>query len=113
MSKHKIDEDFKLKDYRNIVPERNSVQAILDITYKNIDQFAKIESQTVGKGTVSSLVTSFATHKLDIFDKSLLDFCNSYGIHNIITDDRDYRTVSDEINIYTANRHYFSTEKSD
>ena len=63
--------------------------------------------QTIDKIAVSDLAASFAQHKLDIFDKSLVDFCNSNGINNIVTDDSDYRTIKDEMNIYTANQRYF------
>lgn len=104
---HHKNDTFKLKDYRDISDERKSVRSILDITYKNINQFAKIVSQTIDKNAVSNLATSFEEHRLDIFDKSLVDFCYSNRIHNIITDDKDYRTVADELNIYTANQHYF------
>lgn len=106
-AKHHKDSTFKLKDYREVVSERTSVKSILDITYKNINQFAYIMTQTIDKNAVSALATSFAQHKLDIFDKSLVDFCNNNGINNIVTDDKDYRTVKDEMNIYTANQHYF------
>lgn len=107
MAKQHKDDTFKLKDFREIESERASVKAILDITYKNINQFAKIIPQTIDKGTVSGLATTFAEHKLDIFDKSLVDFCTCNGINNIITDDKDYRTVTERLNIYTANQHYF------
>ena len=107
VAKNHKDSTFKLKDYRDVLSERNSVKSILDITYKNINQFAQIVSQTTDKKTVSDLASSFATHKLDIFDKSLVDFCNINGINNIITDDKDYRTVADGMNIYTANPRYF------
>lgn len=106
-AKHHKDETFKLKDYREIISERNSVKDILNITYKNINQFAKIVSQTIDKNTVENLATTFAAHKLDIFDKSLVEFCALNGIENIVTDDKDYRTVGNELNIYTANQHYF------
>lgn len=104
---HHKDSSFKLKDYREMATERISVKSILDITYKNINQFAKIVMQTIDRNTVNDLATSFAQHKLDIFDKSLVDFCNSNGINNIVTDDKDYRTVKGGMNIYTANQHYF------
>lgn len=104
---HNKDEAFKLKDYREIASERKAVKNILDITYKNINQFAKIVSQTIDKNAVNSLATTFDKHKLDIFDKSLVEFCAQNGINNIVTDDKDYRTAVNDINIYTANQHYF------
>lgn len=107
IAKQHKDNTFKLKDYREVESERESVKAILDITYKNINQFAKIVSQTIDRETVSDLAVTFTQHKLDIFDKSLVDFCTSNGISNIITDDKDYRTASKTLNIYTANQNYF------
>lgn len=104
---HHKDDTFKLKDYREIVSERTAVKEILDITYKTIKQFATIIPQTIDKNTVSDLASSFSVHRLDIFDKSLADFCRENGIDSIVTDDKDYRTVANQLNIYTANQHYF------
>lgn len=109
-AKQHKDDSFKLKDYREIAEERISVKEILNITYKNINQFAKIIPQTIDKNAVDNLAASFAMHKLDIFDKSLVEFCLLNGIGNIVTDDKDYRTAGNELNIYTANRHYFARE---
>lgn len=106
-SLHHSSDDFKLKDYRDSVTERNSVQKILDITYKTINQFAHIRPQTVHKDSVSDMATSFSAHQLDVFDKALTDFCRENSIANIITDDKDYRTVADQLNIYTANPRCF------
>ena len=106
-AKHRKDNTFKLKDYRDIESERTAVSSILDITYKSIKQFTKIVTQTIDKNAVHDLAASFEQHKLDVFDKSLVDFCNNNGINNIVTDDKDYRTLKDEMNIYTANQHYF------
>lgn len=111
-AKHHKDDTFKLKNYREIPAERMSVKAILNITYKNINQFARIMPQAVDKNTVSDLAASFAEHKLDVFDKSLVDFCNSNGIYNIVTDDRDYRTAEDGLTIYTANPQYFMKKQA-
>lgn len=107
LTNQRKDETFRLKDYRDVASERVSVKAILNITYKNINQFAKILPQIIDKKTVADLSTTFDEHKLDIFDKSLVDFCASNGINNIITDDKDYRTVAGQLNIYTANQQYF------
>lgn len=103
----KKDENFKLKDYREILAEREKVGKILEITYKNIRNFATILPQKIDKERVGDLATSFAKDKLDVFDKTLAVFCRENDIKNIITDDRDYRTVIDELNVYTANRNYF------
>lgn len=98
---------FKLKDYRDRQEEREKVKKVLDITYKSIRQFTKIPQQTVDRESVKALIEVFEKNKLDIFDQSLAVFCKSNKIQNIVTDDKDYKTVSDDINIYTANRKYF------
>lgn len=106
-AEHGKDENFKLKDYREIAQEREKVGKILEITYKNIRNFASILPQNIEKEGIGHLASSFAEDKLDVFDKTLAVFCRENDIKNIITDDRDYRTVVDELNVYTANRNYF------
>jgi predicted nucleic acid-binding protein len=98
---------FKLKDYRDKQEEREKVKKVMDITYKSIRQFTTIPQQTVDRESVKALIEVFEKNKLDIFDQSLAVFCKSNKIQNIVTDDKDYKTVSDGINIYTANRKYF------
>jgi predicted nucleic acid-binding protein len=98
---------FKLKDYRDKQEEREKVKKVMDITYKSIRQFTTIPQQTVDRESVKALIEVFEKNKLDIFDQSLAVFCKSNKIQNIVTDDKDYKTVSDDINIYTANRKYF------
>lgn len=100
-------DEFKLKDYRNIDSERRSVREILGITYKNIRQFTDILPQTLDKNAVENITLTFHTHQLDVFDKALADFCIHNKISNIITDDRDYTTALEALNIYTANNKYF------
>jgi predicted nucleic acid-binding protein len=98
---------FKLKDYRDKQDEREKVKKVMDITYKSIRQFTTIPQQTIDRESVKALIEVFEKNKLDIFDQSLAVFCKSNKIQNIVTDDKDYKTVSDDINIYTANRKYF------
>jgi predicted nucleic acid-binding protein len=104
---HKKEDDFKLKDYRKLIDERCKVKRILDITYKNIKSFVKIQEFNLTNKDVLELSDDFEKHNLDVFDYALVEFCKINNIKNIITDDRDYRTALNDMNIYTANRSYF------
>ena len=104
---HKKDTDFKLKDYRKIPEERRKIKKLLNITYKNISQFTKIMGYDLSNQDVTNLCEDYESHNLDVFDYTLVNFCKQNRISNIITDDRDYRSALNDLNIYTANRNYF------
>lgn len=70
--------------------------------------FAKVPDQQITKESVKETVECFAQHQMDIFDKELAKFCSDYKIKNIVTDDRDYHCAIKAVNIYTANRKYFT-----
>lgn len=101
------EEEYRLKEYRKIQQERKRLQDTLELTYKQINQFTKILPQNLTKDKVLNTAQNFSTHKLDVFDQTLISFCKENSIHNIITDDGDYATTLDVVNVYTANQRYF------
>lgn len=108
---NKIEDEFKLKDYRKIREEREQVAKEIEITYKNIKNFIKVTEQTITKEQIQALSEQFSAHVLDVYDRALVDFCTANDFRNIITDDGDYMSADRKINIYTANRSYFQLMK--
>lgn len=102
------EKDFLLKDFRELKNERRKLRETLELVNKQVVMFAKVPDHIISKHNVKDTVETYENHQMDIFDKELTRFCMANGIRNIVTDDRDYKSVADEINIYTANRKYFS-----
>lgn len=106
----KREEDFRLKEYREITQERERVAKVLEITYKNIKSFMTITQQVITKEHVTQMVEKFSGNTLDVYDKALVDYCLENGVKNIVTDDKDYLSVNNSLNIFTANSNYFTKE---
>lgn len=96
-------ENLSLKEYRKNTAERELVKKKLDIVYKQIDNMAYIQYDFLEKSLCEDFIESFTDHKADFVDFSLLYFCKKEGIHNILTDDADFKTLSGDLNIFSAN----------
>lgn len=100
-------ENLSLKEYRKNKDERKLVKEKLDIVYKQIDNIANIQYDFLEKSLCEDFIESFIGHKADFVDFSLLYFCKREGIHNILTDDADFKTLSGDLNIFSANSKYW------
>lgn len=96
-----------LKEYRKIEAERKYVQRKIDVVYKQIRQFATICYDAVDEICCEQFIGNFIDHRADFVDFSLVQLCAKRNIHNILTDDGDFKTISSDMNIFSGNKIYF------
>lgn len=108
---HQKDDEFTLKQYRKIEDERKKVQKALGLIYKQIKSFVTIIDQSVSQNILTRFYSEYNLHKLDLYDYSLLDFCEVNKISNIITDDSDF-IKADKFDIFTANESFFKKDNT-
>lgn len=99
-------EDFNKKRYRQIVEEREKIKKIIKLSYDQISQVIEIESYNVDEEFILEYIEKYVEHKYDIFDFALIKFCEENEIKYLLTDDSDFISTIEEmnINIITANK---------
>lgn len=103
-----IDKDtFSIKDYRKIDSERKYVQKKIDVAYKQINQVATIYYELLDESCCEQFIEDFANHRADFVDFCLVRLCDKMKIHNILTDDGDFKTIVNGINVFSGNKIYF------
>lgn len=104
----KTDDNFTLKDFRQISAERIKLEKMLNLIYNQIKAFTNIRDCMIPASTVEMYAQRFSMHKLDVYDCIMVDFCEKNQIDNIITDDWDFSCALEALNVITANNRYFS-----
>lgn len=101
--------NLKLKDFRSIPQERNNLKQILNLFWQqlcNIPQIIFID-ETIDSELPQKFIDTFEQHSLDLFDTLLYKLSNEKK-YAIITDDKDFSSVSIVGNIYSCNSNFFS-----
>lgn len=101
--------NLKLKDFRSIPQERNNLKQILNLFWQqlcNIPQIIFID-ETIDSELPQKFIDTFEQHSLDLFDTLLYKLSNEKK-YAIITDDKDFSSVSIAGNIYSCNSNFFS-----
>ncbi len=102
------EKDYGFKRYRENNQQRELVKHKLSLVYKQIKSIMTVaHSNSDSEKTAEGFISDFLVHRADYVDYSLVKFCESEGIQNLLTDDADYKTIHNSLNIYTANQKFF------
>lgn len=109
----KSSEEFTIKNYRNIDDERKTLQRKLNIVYNQIKQTYTICYEAIDSTCCLSFIEDFKTHKADFTDYSIAKLCELKGIKYILTDDKDFQTITTPVNIISGNKSFFKKHFKD
>jgi len=95
---------IKLKDYRNDFPtERVNVVAEVQSVWEQVKSIGIAVNLNIDETVIVNLSTLFEQYPLDGYDLFLLETMKKEGIDKIITNDKDFCTVSG-IKVFTSNQ---------
>lgn len=100
--------ELSRKQYRDIYTERKKIQRELKVIYDQISNCINIEEYVINKNFLNEYQKKYDIHRYDVFDFSLIRYCQDNGINNILTDDKDfcsYKEILTTITILTANKN--------
>ena len=91
------------KSYRNNSAEREGYRHEIEHMLMEIRESydGQIEIINFTEAHLNMFVNNICKNKCDVFDYLIIDYLKGMGIHNYISDDKDFTTV-DGINLYTA-----------
>lgn len=94
---------LKFKKYRSDPAEREGYQHEIKQMLMEIRESydGQIEIINFSEEQLDFFVDDICNNECDIFDYLIIDYLKGKGIHNYISDDKDFSTV-DGINLYTA-----------
>lgn len=99
-SKKKL--DITKKEYRDIVVERRLLKTEYESVLGQVKSIYNIHEFEINIVGVDDFTTNLNEHLCDNFDYHIINELKLQGINNYITDDSDFKSISD-INLYTAN----------
>lgn len=90
------------KDFRNLPTERIKYQKELNNIFLQIKSFYEenILEISLSQDSMNFFISGLNQNSCDFFDIITLEKLKEKGIHNIITDDKDFQSI-DNINLYT------------
>lgn len=97
------DEFFERKAFRKIKAERDSVLNEIDIAWKTICGISECIDSKFDPGFVENVKDTMSSSVLDSYDAFYVELMRKHRVDYIVTDDRDFCTMSDGI-VMTANR---------
>ena len=94
---------MSFKDFRKIQTERMHYKNEIDTMIMEIKAAYdnQIEIINVSDEIIENYKKELCQNNCDVFDFIAIEHLKKLGIHNYITDDKDFTTVSD-INLYTT-----------
>lgn len=98
------------KYFRNISSARQSVVALIDAAWEQVESVSQHVDVTASLQTVNGARALLASYALDGYDALLLEISRSEGLPQILTDDSDFAAVPG-IQMFTANRRVVNAAK--
>ncbi|WP_448652601.1 type II toxin-antitoxin system VapC family toxin [Pseudomonas fluorescens] len=95
------DKDIPLKRFRNIPVERKAVLEEIKTAWASIQGMANELPTPLGEDLSTPFISIVESYTVDGYDALYYHFMKENGISNIITDDKDFRGLSD-ITLYTC-----------
>ncbi|MBD8091691.1 PIN domain-containing protein [Pseudomonas fluorescens] len=93
------DPNYTFKRFRNNGAQRTAVIEELRTAWGQVQAMAKELPVTVEAGAAENLITIIEKYKVDGYDALYIKFMQDNKIENIITDDKDYRSI-DGVHLY-------------
>ncbi|MDP9500355.1 type II toxin-antitoxin system VapC family toxin [Bisgaard Taxon 45] len=93
---------LNIKQFRTISQERQQIVDDIHTAWCSIKDIATIIEHSISKETGEHIITEIRATPLDAYDAIFLQLIKNKRLTNIITDDKDFQKVSDNIDIYTA-----------
>lgn len=91
------------KAFRNISSARQSVVALIDAAWNQVESVSQHVDVTASLSTVNGARSLLASYALDGYDALLLEIARSEGLPQLLTDDSDFAAVPG-IQMFTGNK---------
>ena len=95
--------NLKFKAYRQLAQERANYKKEIDTIMLQIKSMYQnqIEIVDITDDMIQKFQQEICNNRCDIFDYIVIDHLKKMGIHNYISDDKDFSTI-DDLNLYTT-----------
>jgi predicted nucleic acid-binding protein len=93
------DPNYPLKRFRNNDKQRRAVLEELRTAWGQIQAMAEELPATIEAGLSDTLISMIESNRIDGYDALYIKFMQDNQIPNIITDDKDFRSI-DGVNLY-------------